>query len=106
MLKFQVIEGDSKPLLSAEICKTLELLKTNCNPTPQVNSICENQTNLIKEKILQDYKDVFEGLGKFGKASLTVDPEVTPVNHAPRRMAVTLHKEVRAREEEHHSKVD
>ena len=100
MLKFQVIEGDSKPLLSAETCETLELLKINCNPTPQVNSICENQTNLTKEKILQDYKDVFEGLGNIGKASLTVDPEVMPVHHAPRRIAVTLHKEVKAKLEE------
>lgn len=105
MLKFQVIEGDSKPLLSTETCETLELLKINCNPTPQVNSICENQTNLTKENILQDYKDVCEGPGNIGKASLTVDP----VHHAPRRIVVTLHKEVkvrRAREEEHHSKGD
>ena len=100
VLKFQVIEGDSKPLLSAETWETLELLKINCNPTPQVNSICENQTNLTKEKILQDYKDVFEGLGNIGKASLTFDPEVTPVHHAPRRIAVTLHKEVKAKLEE------
>ena len=100
VLKFQVIEGESKPLLSAETCETLELLKINCNPTPQVNSICENQTNLTKEKILQDYKDVFEGLGNIGKASLTVDPEVTPVHHAPRRIAVTLHKEVKAKLED------
>ena len=100
VLKFQVIEGDSKPLLSAETCETLELLKINCIPTPQVNSICQNQTNLTKEKILQDYKDVFEGLGNIGKASLTVDPEVTPVHHAPRRIAVTLHKEVKAKLEE------
>ena len=35
VLKFQVIEGDSKPLLSTETCKTLELLKINCNPTTQ-----------------------------------------------------------------------
>ena len=97
VLKFQVIEGDSKPLLSAETCETLELLKINCNPTPQVNSIYENQTNLTKEKILQDYKDVFESLGNIGKASLTVDPEVTPVHHAPRRIAVTLHKDVKAK---------
>ena len=44
---------------------------------------------LTKEKILLDYKDIFEGLGNIGKASLTVDPEVTPVHHALRRIAVT-----------------
>lgn len=67
VLKFQVTDMDSRPLLFAETCETLELLKINWIPTPQVKSICENQTNLTKEKILQDYKDVFEGLGNLEK---------------------------------------
>jgi len=29
--KFQVVEGESKPLLSAETCETLGLLKINCD---------------------------------------------------------------------------
>ena len=41
-----------------------------------------------------------EGLGNIGKASFTVDPEVTPGHHAPRRIAVTLHKEVKTKLEE------
>ena len=99
-LKFQVVERKSKPLLSAETCENLQLLKINCEPTPQVNSMSEVKPLLTKEKILQDYKDVFEGLGNIGKASFTVDPEVTPVHHAPRRIAVTLHKEVKTKLEE------
>jgi len=94
-LKFQLVEGKSKPLLSAETCENLGLLKINCESTPQVNSMSEVKPLLTKEKILQDYKDVFEGLGNIGKASFTVDPEITPVHHAPRRIAVTLHKEVK-----------
>ena len=85
-LKFQVVEGKSKPLLSAETCENLGLLKINCESTPQVNSMSEVKPLLKKEKILQDYKDVFEGLGNIGKA--------------PRRLAVTLHKEVKAKLEE------
>ena len=38
---------------------------------------------LTKEKILQDYKDVFEGLGNITKASFTVDPEVTVLERKP-----------------------
>ena len=53
-----------------------------------------------KEKILLDYKDVFEGLGNIGKASVTVDPEVTPVHHGLRHIAVTLHKKVKTKLEE------
>ena len=60
----------------------------------------ETNSQLTKEKILADFKDVFEGLGHIGKASLTVDPDVTPVHHAPRRIAVTLHQEVKAKLEE------
>ena len=62
-LKFQVVEGNSKPLLSAETCENLGLLQINCASTPQVNSLSEVKPLLIKDKILQDYKDVFEGLG-------------------------------------------
>ena len=72
-LKFQVVEGESKPLLSAETCETLGLLKINCDPAAQVNTIQENKPKLTKEKILNDFKDVSEGLGHIGKTSFTVD---------------------------------
>ena len=75
----------------------LRLLKINCEPTAQVNTMQETKSQLTKEKILTDFKDVFEGLGHIGKASFTVDPEVTPMHHTPRRIAVTLHKEVKAK---------
>ena len=99
-LKFQVVEGQSKPLLSAETCEVLGLLRINCDPAVQVYTVQENKPKLTKERILADFKDVFEGLGHIGKASFTVDPEVTPVHHVPRRIAVTLHKEVKAKLEE------
>ena len=103
-LKFQVVKGNSKPLLSAETCKNLGLLQINCESTPQVKSLSEVKPLLTKDKIFQDYKDVFEGLGNIGKASFTVDPEVTPVHHTPQRIAVTLHKEVKAKLEEFEKK--
>ena len=77
-----------------------KLLQINCESTPQVNSLSEVNPLLTKEKILQDYKDVFEGLRNTGKASFTVDTEVTPVHHAPQRIAVMLHKEVKGKLEE------
>lgn len=69
-LKFQVVEGDSKPLLSAETCETLGLLKVNWEQKVQVNTIQENKlkTKLTKGKILIDFKDIFEGLRHIGKA--------------------------------------
>ena len=99
-LQFQVVEGNSKPLLSVKTCENLGLLQINCESTPQVDSLSEVKPLLTKDKILQDYKDVFEGLGNIGKASFTDYPEVTPVHPAPRRTAVTVHKEVKAKLEE------
>lgn len=56
----------------------------------------DTQSPLLTEnEILHKYKDVFEGLGNIGEAKLTVDPEAKPVQHAPRRVAVTLHQEVK-----------
>ena len=49
-LKFQVVEGKSKPLFSAETCENLQLLKINCEPTPQVNSMSEVKPLLTKGK--------------------------------------------------------
>lgn len=51
---------------------------------------------LTKEKIVTKYKDVFEGLGHKGdSSSFVIDPNYPPVQHAPRRIPVTLQKEVK-----------
>ena len=51
---------------------------------------------MTRVAILREYKDVFEGLGHIGISSgFVVNPDHTPVQHAPRRVAVTLQKEVK-----------
>ena len=51
---------------------------------------------MTREAILKEYKDVFEGLGHIGIcSSFVVNPDFTPVQHAPRGVAVTLQKEVK-----------
>ena len=51
---------------------------------------------LTREKILADYKDVFKGLGHIGESStFVIDPNHPPVQHGPRRIPVTLQKEVK-----------
>ena len=71
-LKFQVISGKQKPILSAQTCQTLELLKIS----EQIHEISETGTGnkpLTKESILKEFHDVFEGLGnieRFGKLTL------------------------------------
>ncbi|CAB4031928.1 Hypothetical predicted protein [Paramuricea clavata] len=91
-LVFQVIETKNRPLLSAEMCEKFGLIKLNIEP---VNVVKESSPLLRREEILSEYKDVFEGLGHIGDASFSIDPESTPVQHAPRRVPVTLHTEVK-----------
>ena len=95
-MKFQVINGKQKPILSAQTCQTLQLLKIS----EQIHEISETGTGnkpLTKESILKEFHDVFEGLGNIGDASVTVDPDAKPIQHAPRRIAVTLHQEIKAK---------
>ena len=89
-----------KPLLSAETCVKLGLLKLSLTGTAQVNSMgtepVKSSVPLTREKILADYKDVFEGLGHIGESStFVIDPNHPPVQHTPRRIPVTLQKEVK-----------
>ena len=94
-LEFQVVKGNNKPLLSAQTCQQLRLLKiTIGNETLQdVHQIQERKMlnkPLTKDELLNTYKDVFEG-----QAKITVNSEAQPVQHAPRRIAITLHQEVK-----------
>lgn len=52
--------------------------------------------NLTRDQILSNYKDVFEGLGHIGDATIITDSSVKPVQHAPRRVPVALRDRVKA----------
>ena len=92
MLQFQVVKGNNKPLLSADTCEKLGLIQFN------INKVTETTTSLLsRETLLQNYKGVFEGLGHIGKAKLVWNENCTPVQHAPRRIPVSLQSEVKAK---------
>ena len=75
-LNFQIVETKNKPLLSAETCERLGLLKVTINETSEVNTVVTEQDKLrvplTREAILKEYKDVFEGLGHIGISSSMV----------------------------------
>jgi hypothetical protein len=80
-LVFQVVEHTHQPLLSANACKRLGLIKI-------CNTISEVQHKSAVD-IVAAYSDVFDGLGKFSKpVSLEVDEHVKPVIDAPRRIPI------------------
>ena len=99
-LNFQIVDTKNKPLLSPETCEKLGSLKVTINETSAVNTVVTEQDKLqvllTREAIQKEYKDVFEGLGHIGiSSSFVVNPDHTTVQHAPRRVAVTLQKEVK-----------
>ena len=99
-LDFQIVETVNKPLLSTETCVKLGMLKLSLTDATQVNSMVAESVKssipLTREKILADYKDVFEGHGHMGESStFVVNPNHPPVQHAPRQIPVTLQIEVK-----------
>ena len=56
--------------------------------------------NLTRDQILNEYKDVYEGLGHIGDTTIITDPSVEPVEHAPRRVPVALQNRVKAKLDE------
>ena len=88
------------PLLSLVTSEQLSLVKiidsdaTTSTDTPrevrQVN-VTPNNKPMEKEKILHEYRDVFEGLGCLpGEYNITVDQSYTPVVHPPRRLPIAI----------------
>ena len=96
-LQFQVVKDKCKPLLSAETCEKLQLIKLNTDITDSVHQVNDSsvQDSLSKEKLMNKYHDVFSGLGHIGDAKIVIDKSVTPVQHSPRRVPVALQKDVK-----------
>ena len=95
---FFIVDDGVRPLLGAETCQELNFIKVMVNDFPTseiVNSVnvkCQpNHSVLTEERILNEYSDVFEGLGCMeGLCHLEVDQTVRPVVHPPRKVPVAL----------------
>ena len=91
MLKFQVIQGKCRPLLSAEACEKLQLIKFNSSLTNTVHEVSDEKP-LTEEDLFSTYHDVFTGVVHIGNVKLVVDKNVTLVQHSPRRVPLALRK--------------
>ncbi|UYV74954.1 K02A2.6-like, partial [Cordylochernes scorpioides] len=87
---FQVIDHWEKPILSAETCQKLNLIEIKAD-------LCEIESTWTKQNNLLDkYKDIFEGIGCLqGEYKLETDPTIKPIKQAPRRVPITLRKELK-----------
>jgi len=94
---FYVVQTDGSVIIGLPTCRKLGLITLNYsistdNSTSTIQTQCTTLGDIkAKEKILSEYGDVFQGIGCFkGEYSITVDPNVTPVIHPPRRVPVAL----------------
>ena len=97
-LEFVMLEDPAQrtPLLSADTCESMGLAKMSVPLNYMGNG--STRSTLTKDCILEEYKDVFQGLGRLpGEYHMELDPSVLPVQHAPRKVPIHLKPQVEER---------
>ena len=102
VLLFSITEDDLPPLLSYSTCIELGLVTINdCDSTMASNSNGLELTPGVAvttgiTDLLDEYKDVFEGLGDLpGLYHIVTDDAAPPVVHPPRRVPVALRNQIK-----------
>ena len=90
---FYVSENTKISLLGRDMCEKLGLVTFN----PKIDQIEKESTGKLKyEKLKEEYKDVFEGLGCIpGEHEIHIDRTVTPVVHPCRKIPFPQYEEVK-----------
>ena len=79
-LEFYIVDTDSPAILGLRACIDLQLIQLIMSVDKQE---CIN--------VEQEYADIFQGIGCFeGECKIHIDPNITPVVNAPRRVPVAL----------------
>ena len=97
-IQVSVVNGRGyEPILSKKSMLEMNLIKIlDCDRDPRINVLKTG-----KDPLLEEYADVFEGLGKLdGKYSIVTDKSVKPVVHPPRRLPVAMTEHVQRKLEE------
>ncbi|XP_063635188.1 uncharacterized protein K02A2.6-like [Cydia splendana] len=85
-LKFIIADVDSCPVLGRSSCVELNLVKL-------IMSISEHSPS---EKILDEFLDIFEGMGCLpGEYKIQLKNDVSPVVHAPRKLPLALKDQIK-----------
>ncbi|CAH1233393.1 RTL1 [Branchiostoma lanceolatum] len=95
--KFVVVDGDSTPLLGSRSIQQMDIVTVHYNKIQVVQS---NGSRLDKpitrEGLIEEYKDVFTGLGCLpGECHLEVDESIKPRIHPPRRVPVSIKEQLK-----------
>ena len=97
-IQVSVVNGRGyEPILSKKSMLEMNLIKIlDCDRDPRINVLKTG-----KDPLLEEYADVFEGLGKLdGKYSIVTDKSMKPVVHPPRRLPVAMTEHVQRKLEE------
>ena len=83
--EFYVTNTNGPVILGLSTCSDLNLITVN-------NEVKKRPSDAnLRQTILREYSDVFDGIGCFEReCKITLDPNVTPVVHPPRRVPVAL----------------
>ena len=95
-LTFMVLDGEFSNLLGYHACISTGAVSIHDNDLlnqclPEIKSCSLESSVLTSDIVLNDYGEVFEGIGKLpGQYKLRVDETIPPVIHPPRRIPCAL----------------
>ena len=93
---FYVVESKGPIIIGLPTCRSLGFVTLNFNIAVEGKESEKHRQkgdDKEKQKILNEYGDVFEGIGCFeGECRIVIDPNVPPVIHPPRRVPEALKK--------------
>ena len=88
-----------QPLLSTNTCEKLGLITIHNEQSEASGTHRKmnfSNTDASTDPILEEFKDVFEGLGCLpGKVYLEYDHRIKPVQHTPRKVPIATKEELR-----------
>ena len=92
-VEFLVVSQDYKPLLGFETIQKFDLMTVN---TENVMTVRRQPRVLTESKVIELYKDVFTGEGRFEeKLHLEVDKEIPPSKIPVRKVPIALKKPIK-----------
>lgn len=92
---FFVVDVQGPAIVGLRTCRGLGLVELNCEVHPPVDN-CKPAIK-SKDDLKKLYPDRFEGIGRFdGEYHITIDKNVPPVVHAPRRCPIHIKDEIKA----------
>lgn len=82
LLKFNVVDVTSSPVLGREACEEMDLVK-------RIMAVSVNKSK--SEQILNEFPDVFEGIGCLPcEYKIRLSTDARPIVHAPRKLPIAI----------------